>query len=54
MNLNRCCNPEQHRRRNRRTQRETVHGAGGQAGHDVRVADREDQVSGKLRVESGK
>ena len=37
-------NPERHGCRNRRAGRETVQGAAGQAGHDVRVADREGEV----------
>ena len=36
-----------------RPRRETVQGAAGQAGHDVRVADGENKISGKLRVETG-
>ena len=36
-----------------RARRETVQGAAGQAGHDVHVADGEDTISGKLKVESG-
>jgi hypothetical protein len=37
-------NPERHGRRNHRAGRETVHGAGGQGGDDVRVADGEGEV----------
>jgi hypothetical protein len=38
-------------RTNRRRRRETVQGAAGQGGDDVRVADGEDTINGKLKVE---
>jgi hypothetical protein len=38
--------------RNHRAGWETVQGAGGQGGHDVRAADGEDTISGKLSVET--
>ena len=37
--------------RNLRARRETVQGAAGQGGDDVRVADGEGEVGGKLKVE---
>ena len=37
-----------------RARSETVQGAGGQGGHDVRVADGEGEVGGKCIVESDK
>ena len=40
--------PERHGCRNRHARRETVQGAGGQAGYDVRVADGEGEVGVKL------
>ena len=46
-------NPERHRCPSHRARRETVQGAAGQGGHDVRVADGAGEVGGKLRVESG-
>ena len=44
-------NPERHGCRNRRARRKTVQGAGGQAGHDVRVADGEGEVGVSMRQE---
>jgi len=38
--------------RNRRARSETVQGAGGQGGDDVRVAEWEDTISGDLKVET--
>jgi hypothetical protein len=40
--------------RSHRAGRDTVHGVGGQAGHDVRAADGKNSLSGKWEVESGK
>ena len=37
-----------------RARSETVQGAGGQGGHDVRVADGEGEISGEWKVNSGK
>ena len=45
---------ERHGWRNHRAGRETVQGAGGQGGDDVRVADGENTISGKWVVDSGK
>ena len=47
-------NPERYGRRNHRAGRETVQGAAGQGGDDVRVADGEGEVGGKCIVESDK
>ena len=44
-------NLERHGYRSHRARRETVHGAGGQGGDDVRVAEREGEVGLRVRRE---